>query len=164
MFPFLEAKFNGSRVAFDVPFVGLLDETMSSLMSGDSLTHSSLSFSASSLVVVGRVGLMISICCLASETMSSIRSTGRTSFSSSSSSLELPVAIGSWSIRMGGLRLAGKSIWISMDGEGADVVDGEEDVEKLDDEFVQSLERRSFGVQRPSVESGLGHVSWADGD
>lgn len=51
-----------------------------------------------------------------------------------------------------------------MDGEGADVVDGDDDDEKLDDELVQSLERSSFGVQRPSVESGLGQVSWAEGD
>lgn len=51
-----------------------------------------------------------------------------------------------------------------MDGEGADVVDGDEDDEKLDEELVQSLESSSFGVQRPSVESGLGQVSWAEGD
>lgn len=60
--------------------------------------------------------------------------------------------------------IEGRSIWISMDGDGADVVDGDDDEEKLDDELVHSLESSSLGVQRPSVESGLGHVRWPDGD
>lgn len=52
-----------------------------------------------------------------------------------------------------------------MEGEGAEVVEGEDDEEKLDEELVHNLERSSFGVHRPSVESGLGHVSsWAQGD
>lgn len=44
-----------------------------------------------------------------------------------------------------------------MDGDGADVVDGDDD--KLDDVFVYNFDTYSFGVVRPSVESGLGHVN-----
>lgn len=58
--------------------------------------------------------------------------------------------------------LAGRSIWISIDGDGAEVVDGDDEDEKLDEELVHSLDSSSFGVLRPSVESGLGQVSWAD--
>lgn len=56
-----------------------------------------------------------------------------------------------------------KSICTSVDGDGADVVDGDDDDENDDDEFVHSLDRKSFGVLRPplllSVESGLGQVN-----